>query len=98
MFNFIFIPQVMNSKLKNYWLPQKLEMIAEGSLGTVECPYSIMVIEQLKGLSARMKAAAPSIVNCKDSLDLYFHRDFKEHYVSVSRAILKAVIERIKTP
>ena len=98
MFNFIFIPQVMNSKLKNYWLPQKLEMIAEGSLGSVECSYSIMVIEKLKDLSAHMKTAAPSIVNCKDSLDLYFHRDFKEHYVSVSRAILKAVIERIKTP
>ena len=88
----------MNSKLKNYWLPKKIEMIEEGSLGTVECAYSKMVIEQLTDLSAHMKMATPSTENCKDSLDLYFHRDFKEHYVSVSRAILKAVIERIKTP
>lgn len=98
MFNFIFIPHAMNSKLKNYWLPKKIEMIGEGSLGKIECPYSRMVIEHVHMLSESMKTATPSIVTHKDSLDLFFARDFKEAYVIVSRTILKAVIERIKTP
>ena len=98
MFNFVFISEAMNSGLKNYWLPRKIEMIGEGSLGTVECAYSQMVLEKINELSIHMKSAAPSIANYKDNLDLFFHRDFKEHYVSVSRSILKAVIERIRTP
>ena len=98
MFNFIFIRRAMNSDLENNWLPQKIKLLDEGSLGTVDCLYSQMVIEHVRTLSESMKTSTPSIMNCKDSLDLFFARDFRDIYVSVSRAVLKSVIERIRTP
>lgn len=34
--------------------------------------------------------------NFKDSLDLFFARDYKDQYLELSKTVLDAVIERIK--
>lgn len=94
LFNFIFIPQELNSKLKNYWLPEKLAQI---DLSELKCDYTRMYLEKVRELSSTMKKIPQDAVQCKDNLDLYFSRDFKEQYIAFAKNILNTVIAKIKS-
>jgi len=93
LFNFIFIPRELNSKLKNYWLPYKILQV---NLDEIKCDYSRMYLEKIKELSSEMERIPQDGLQCRDKLDLYFSRDFKDHYVEFARKILKEVIEKLK--
>lgn len=94
LFNFIFIPQELNSKLKNYWLPEKLDQI---DLSELKCDYTRMYLEKVQELSSLMKGIPQDAARCKDDLDLYFSRDFKEQYIAFAKNILNTVIAKIKS-
>lgn len=94
LFNFIFISSILNSQLRNYWLPHKMSQIKSKEL---ECDYSRMYLENIKKLSSNMKKIPQGKTQYKDKMDLYFSRDFKDQYIEFARVILKAVIEKIKT-
>ena len=89
-FNFIFIDRDLNSKLKNNWLPKKLEELNENQLS---CEYSKMIIEQEAGLGEEFKNRGGK--NYKDNLDLFFAREYKEEYIEYTRLALKKIIKRI---
>ena len=89
-FNFIFIDRDLNSKLKNNWLPKKLEELNENQLS---CEYSKMIIEQVAGLGEEFKNRGGK--NYKDNLDLFFAREYKEEYIEYTRLALKKIIKRI---
>lgn len=89
-FNFIFIDRDLNSKLKNNWLPQKLEELNENQLS---CEYSKMIIEQVAGLGEEFKNRGGK--NYKDNLDLFFAREYKEEYIEYTRLALEKIIKRI---
>ena len=90
-FNFIFIDDKLNSKLSNYWLPHKIELIKAEK---IECEYSKMVISKLDKLIFEFTKKAGG--DYKDKLDLFFARDFKDLYIEYTRDVLNAVIEHIK--
>lgn len=89
-FNFVFIDRDLNSKLKNNWLPQKLEELNENQLS---CEYSKMIIEQVAGLGEEFKNRGGK--NYKDNLDLFFAREYKEEYIEYTRLALEKIIKRI---
>ena len=93
LFNFIFIPNNLNSKLKNYWFPYKISQI---NLDELSCEYSRMYLEKIRKLSSNIINISQDETHYKDNLDLYFSRDFKDQYVDFARIILKEVIEKIK--
>lgn len=93
LFNFIFIPNNLNSKLKNYWFPYKISQI---NLDELSCEYSRMYLEKIRKLSSNIIKISQDETHYKDNLDLYFSRDFKDQYVDFARIILKEVIEKIK--
>lgn len=93
LFNFIFVPSDLNSKLANYWLPYKISQL---DLDKLKCSYSRMYLEKIRELSSEMERIAQDASQYKDKLDLYFSRDFKDHYVEFARSILREVIEKIK--
>lgn len=96
MFNYIFIPQELNSSLKNYWLPEKLKLL-EGVEGEkINCEYSKMIIEKTEIIARAMTNAVHPDGVLKDDLDLFFGRDYKEAYISYAREILNDLMEHIK--
>ncbi|MBD5101766.1 MAG: hypothetical protein HDT27_03555 [Subdoligranulum sp.] len=94
IFNFIFIPREFNSVLGNTWLPYKLSQIDSDS---IKCNYSIMYLNKVQKLSLSIKRAIQEESRCKDELDLYFSRDFREQYVEFARDMLKEITEKIKS-
>lgn len=96
MFNFIFIPEGLNSSLGNNWLPQKLALIEKEDGLVINCSYSKMIIEKVKNLGDKLVATAPSIETCKDRLDLFFARDYRDLYVQFTKEVLEEIINHIK--
>lgn len=94
LFNFIFIPKKLNSKLENFWLPHKLSQI---DLTTIECNYSRMYLEEIQEWSQSIERRFRDDSRYKDELDLYFARDFKDQYIEFARSILKKVVDKIKS-
>ncbi len=93
LFNFIFISRTLNSKLGNYWLPDKLNVINEKD---IECEYSKMVINNLSELRDTMEGCVSNNETFEKDLHLFFYQDFKEKYIDYSRCVLNAVIKKIK--
>ncbi len=93
IFNFIFVSQNLNSDLGNYWLPSKLNVIKSN---VIECEYSQLVIKHSLKIAQKMQSLSLEEDNFKDSLDLFFARDYKDQYLELSKTVLDAVIERIK--
>ena len=93
IFNFIFVSQNLNSDLGNYWLPSKLNVIKSND---IECEYSQLVIKHSLKIAQKMQSLSLEEDNFKDSLDLFFARDYKDQYLELSKTVLDAVIERIK--
>ncbi len=92
LFNFIFISRDLNNNLKNYWLPQKIQLINPSDL---ECDYSKMIINNIKNISDNMQKDVDEN-NFQDNLYLFFVRDFKEQYIEYARNVLNEVIDKIK--
>lgn len=95
MFNFIFLPEQVNTELGNNWLPAKEKIIQ--SKTEIKCDYSKMVISLSEGLSNKLQSLSLEVDNYQDKLDLFFSREFKDLYIEYSRKVLEAVINRIKT-
>ncbi|OJV65164.1 MAG: hypothetical protein BGO41_00970 [Clostridiales bacterium 38-18] len=93
LFNFIFIPSVLNSELGNFWLPRKLDVLNHNEM---KCLYSKLVIDSLSDLCKEMQNDI-LIENYKDKLDLYFSRDFKFKYVDYAKKVLSEVIDKINS-
>ena len=93
LFNFIFIPEKLNSELKNNSLPLKL---GEIDPSRICCSYSLMYLKNVQSLGDSIQKAADDAKRYKDNLDLYFSRDFRSEYVQFARAMLNEVIEKIK--
>lgn len=89
-FNFIFIDQNTNTELGNNWLPKKLEILKEKN---ISCEYSTMVINNVAKLGSEFEKRAGD--NYKDSLDLFFVREYKDMYIEYTKATLSGIIKRI---
>ena len=95
IFNFIFIPKGLNSKMGNYWLPEKESILAEEP-EKIECSYSKMIMSKAQILSNSFTALPLTLENYSEKLYLFFARDFRDKYIEYSREVLKAVIEKVK--
>ena len=95
IFNFVFIPKELNSKIGNNWLPKKENLLA-AEPKEIECSYSKMVMSKAQILSDAFSALPLTEENYSEKLYLFFARDFRDKYIEYSREVLKAVIERIK--
>ena len=95
IFNFIFIPKQLNSKLENNWLPKKETVLAEEP-EEIGCDYSKMVMSKAQILSGSFSELPLTTENYAEKLFLFFARDFRDKYIEYSRDVLKAVIEKIK--
>ncbi len=95
IFNFIFIPKQLNSKLENNWLPKKETVLAEEP-EEIECDYSKMVMSKAQILSDSFSELPLTTENYAEKLFLFFARDFRDKYIEYSRDVLRAVIEKIK--
>lgn len=62
----------------------------------IECEYSQLVIKHSLKIAQKMQRLSLEEDNFKDSLDLFFARDYKDQYLELSKTVLDAVIERIK--
>lgn len=93
-FNFIFISREMNSKLKNYWLPYKYNIIKEQP-EEVSCEFSKMIIEVVEVLKNEIERKGNK-KEYKKELDHFLAIEFKELYIEYTRSALKRVIDRIK--
>ena len=95
IFNFVFIPKELNSKIGNNWLPKKENLLA-AEPKEIECSYSKMVMSKAQILSDAFSALPLTEENYSEKLYLFFARDFRDKYIEYSREVLKAVIEKIK--
>ena len=97
MFNYIFIPQSVNSALENRWLPDKLLLLSRNYRTEIECAYSQMIIKKVKALSNAMYKAGSENPRITDGLDLFFARDYRDLYVAFAREVLTDFICHIKS-
>lgn len=91
-FNYIFIKKELNSRLMNYWLPKKIEMLQDES---IECNYSKMIINNLNKLNTEFLNQKKT-EDYKDNFDLFFARDFKDQYIEYTKNTLNEIIENVK--
>ena len=97
MFNYIFIPQSVNSALENRWLPDKLLLLSRNYRTEIKCAYSQMIIKKVKALSKAMYKAGSENPRITDGLDLFFARDYRDLYVAFAREVLTDFICHIKS-
>lgn len=89
-FNFIFIPNKLNDRLQNYWLPEKMKILEKKEL---QCEYSKMIIKKLYRLKEEFEKRNRD--NYEDNFDLFFARDFKDLYVEYTKTVLDEIINRV---
>ena len=77
IFNFVFIPKELNSKIGNNWLPKKGNLLA-AEPKEIECSYSKMVMSKAQILSDAFSALPLTEENYSEKLYLFFARDFRD--------------------
>lgn len=97
LFNFIFIPNALNSSLSNEWVFSKIEQIVKCE-GVVKCSYSRAYCDLLKdGEYFRGYPPLKDIDNCaseeavKVLLNDYFEKTFPDDFLQFSTALIKGI-------
>ena len=94
IFNYIYIPKILNSTLENKVLQEKIDIV---SINSFDCEYSNMVIE-----AAQSKfGGIPILITGDDTtnktlMDKYYSYDFKEQYKNFVSAVLDKIADRFK--
>lgn len=94
VFNFIFIPENLNSTLNNLYVSEKIEILKENR-DKIKCEYSNMVLDKASEIFKKlpMKNNELDIEKTEEYFGYNFKRDFKDY----SNAILDEIIKKVKS-
>lgn len=91
IFNYIYIPQELNSSLENCIVQDKLSMLSDKD---ISCEYSKMIVQNVKKCFLPIGLKSAEDAKQKRYMDRYFSFDFREQYGDFVELTLGKIAER----